>query len=587
MGILTIGVGSLNPVKIEAVKEIYPFANVEGYDADCDITNWLGPEGQPMGLTQTCDGAFNRARNTFIYGNGRYNFAIGMENGLILNDEGQWLDKCVICIYSELCHICQVGDGVVTEFEWDNSEREKSFTDYHNIIMPIIKSGQDLYEHWTKGKFTRKDFLKECLRKAKTQYTGRESIGIILECSGSLFSASIGTRYQWMFFIRDFDIMMESYIKISIHSDIVKIFELIISNQRPDGSIPTCIITNKEKWLHNRLVKTGWREKWNTLFHTAGMIPPTDLKEFYQMTKYHSHLSGPQASYSVRRFMAGEIDDITPGTFDSEIHFISAYMTFGNFTIDISSVDKAFEYLYSHIVNDDTQLPKGADTRDMFGRLLSDSYLLSNGCYLYNVYQKMVAVQRPEINRLIEKYNIISRMETLQISLRVMVANDIDFYPGPATFTRDALLPQFIQKLIEDNPNFLTGTMFDPHGTALAVLNGIIEPKDYNIVLDKFLLNDSPAGICSFVPISGTETDEEQIVAANGMIVWPHIEYLFDRMCLFMNTSRSKEILDSRKSKIFGFNEWYHMLPDGKLYCGGESGQGWSASRYRDLIKLW
>lgn len=75
---MKVGVGSRNPVKIEAtqniLRKIYSQVKVEGVNVQSGVSE------QPIGLTETIKGAINRSKNAF---QSKYDLTVGIESGLL------------------------------------------------------------------------------------------------------------------------------------------------------------------------------------------------------------------------------------------------------------------------------------------------------------------------------------------------------------------------------------------------------------------------------------------------------------------------------------------------------------------------
>ncbi len=93
-----IAVGSENPVKISAVKNV--MRKLLGDVKICGVIVSSGAPPQPMGLSQTLEGALNRATNALLRVDNS-DLGVGIEAGLIdtvLGEERHYLDfqYCVI-----------------------------------------------------------------------------------------------------------------------------------------------------------------------------------------------------------------------------------------------------------------------------------------------------------------------------------------------------------------------------------------------------------------------------------------------------------------------------------------------------------
>ncbi|MBP7741185.1 MAG: DUF84 family protein [Candidatus Pacebacteria bacterium] len=168
---MKIVVGSKNPAKVEAVREIlqdYPHlkdAEVMGVEIDSMVGD------QPKSLTEVLTGAMNRARGAYM----ECEYSIGLESGLMevpFTKSGH-MDVCA----------CAIFDG--TEFHlglssgWEFPDKEinrlimEDGLDMSQAINkvglasdPAIGSGQGAIGILTKGRLDRKAYTKEALRTA-------------------------------------------------------------------------------------------------------------------------------------------------------------------------------------------------------------------------------------------------------------------------------------------------------------------------------------------------------------------------------------------------------------------------------------
>lgn len=141
------------------------------------------------------------------------------------------------------------------------------------------------------------------------------------------------------------------------------------------------------------------------------------------------------------------------------------------------------------------------------------------------------------------------------------------------------------------NPDFVNGSQTDPQGLAHAVLNGLVDPQNYDQCVDLFMECDSDIGIAVFVPISSKSESERHILdQAKGRVVWSHISWLVVRALLYMNTKKSLHYAEQQRDKLVSMlssstspmcSEWYAQLDQcAQIYAGGEQQQGWSATGF-------
>jgi inosine/xanthosine triphosphatase len=87
---LQIITGSTNPVKVAIVEEVFTALFP---DEVCTVSSYAAPSGvsdQPIGVTETKQGAYNRAqasRDTFP----QADYWVGLEGGIEVIDEGYWV----------------------------------------------------------------------------------------------------------------------------------------------------------------------------------------------------------------------------------------------------------------------------------------------------------------------------------------------------------------------------------------------------------------------------------------------------------------------------------------------------------------
>lgn len=128
MSDLKVIVGSKNPAKVEAVREIlqeYPHlkdAVVEGIEVSSGVPD------QPRSLDETVTGAVTRAKNA----HGDATYSVGIESGLMAvpHTKGGYMDVCVVAIDDgEEAHI-----GLSSAFEFPDKE----------ITRMIMEDGIDM-----------------------------------------------------------------------------------------------------------------------------------------------------------------------------------------------------------------------------------------------------------------------------------------------------------------------------------------------------------------------------------------------------------------------------------------------------------
>jgi len=567
---------------------------------------------------------------------------------------------------------------------------------YEALIMPSIAKKQDLYLGWTSshpdGPKSREHFLSECLSQAlKEQSHLQEAKAILDVCVQSGMTASAGLRYQNMLWTRDLAYMAPVYLQRGYQANFIEALKNIRQAQccqhsayhngyesfNRFGNIPIVCIPPKNacSYLRQRLRGTlqdpAWQiQLWNfcarekperllsfplpvktaaerkdikdlTLDHLS--LP--ELKAYYHQLLTFQHdlqiemkehdKQPPKPSFALHQFMAGNIENITPGTRDSEIHYIRAIFALIKHDPQNSeallkefgaSIAKALFYLYMNVIDSTDGLPRGADSRDIFADILYDSKLLTNAVFWYQALQslcehaqilgkssftatllqalkqqsaslKQLNIKTPKVlTNLIKSKNLQKTFQNELTRLRASIhskllfAGDqfkpIDFLPGKrASIALDQPVNSTpIDAIIKkDNPTFIKGENIDPQALAHAVLSGLIPKKHYDQVLEYFAAADSKIGVQVFVPISG-KTDEESLLLqkVKGQVVWPHVSWTVVKALIAMHSELSLNMAEEQRDKLMqlgGCSEWYALDPETQQPVqGGDPQQGWAAT---------
>lgn len=616
-------------------------------------------------------------------------YVVGFENGLvegkeIERDSDKWYDVCVTAVREVLSNSAAIvmrGASVLTEF---GSNKERAFDDqvieYHAAIMPRVNRKIDLYLEWTKdlegGPFTRGDYLRNCLTNALEQLSVvQKAKSLVQECAAVGVVASLGPRYRNMIWMRDLAYMTPAYVMCGQKSALINALRTLCQKQcqkhelcdngyerlNQFGNLPIVTVsdTAEREFLLQRLQGTEndpyWQiqlwnycKKNNALSHfpapsgkECAQEPPSlqdcslqQLRDYYrELVQFRNQLttSGdtpPAPSYALTCFMEGLLANITPGTRDSEIHFIRALLNLAESTEKENLLAEfakplagALFYLYTNVIDHKDALPKGCDSRDIFADLLYDAKTLSNALFWFDALKalhklsatlektalrkylteaiensKAISQKVPEILQKMAFYSSPSlceifaeELKTLEASIKekLLFKNNTfaprDFIPGVrATLGLGfPLIPNPATSLImEYNPDFVRGESVDPQSLAYAVLQGLIPENEYDRVVDYFLADDSPIGVSVFVPISGKTKEETELLRkVKGRVVWPHVSWTVFRAALFMGTPKAMRLALELREKLtkLGFGEWYAMN-EGRVIQGGDPQQGWSAS---------
>jgi inosine/xanthosine triphosphatase len=168
---MKIAVGSKNPAKVEAVREIlqdYPHLK------DAEVTGIEVPSGvsdQPLSLEEITTGAMNRAKAAFS----DCDYSIGIEAGFmkVPNSKSGYMNMCAVAIDDGKETHLGLSSGFETPdreimrlviedgFPLDKAANQTGLT--HD---PKIGSGEGVSGLLTRGKVTRKEYTKQALRTA-------------------------------------------------------------------------------------------------------------------------------------------------------------------------------------------------------------------------------------------------------------------------------------------------------------------------------------------------------------------------------------------------------------------------------------
>lgn len=262
--------------------------------------------------------------------------------------------------------------------------------------------------------------------------------------------------------------------------------------------------------------------------------------------KIGNTISRRKVSFMLRRWASGNLWDLTPGTRDSELHFVRAvqmHESLGGPPLArqgdmAAATERALDRIEVALL-DTHGLMLGADWRDTMDEELGRQPLLSNNALLYGVFKRA--------HRTVAARRIREGLETRAGGL-------LADYPGA------------------DRP--------DPLGIAFAVLEGLVSPARYPEALSLLRQVDTPRGVtilCKHNPQNGEE--RAVIERTQGVVVWP---FVVGYVILAAQTMgpEGQAFADEQRAKLEaldGFYEWYDPAT-GTGY--GAPLQGWSAALY-------
>lgn len=171
-----LAVGSTNPIKIQAVKEVIKnyymleSATVQSFSVESDVSK------QPMTLEETIRGAKNRAKSAFA-ACPDCTYGIGIESGFFEAPGTQtgYLETCVCCIFDgNHFHIglgccCEIPSELIELIIKNKMDLSEACNHTGLTANPNIGSAEGLLGILTKGRIKRKENTKYCVMMALIQ----------------------------------------------------------------------------------------------------------------------------------------------------------------------------------------------------------------------------------------------------------------------------------------------------------------------------------------------------------------------------------------------------------------------------------
>lgn len=349
-------------------------------------------------------------------------------------------------------------------------------------------------------------------KKADRMEKVRKAANIIRAClspGNGVFASP--DRYLYQCWTRDLALAVAPLLFQLGEAETVRMhLENLSQRQRENGQIPILFLSDEDAWRKKKVSERG------------------------------------DQSFMVRRYDAGELWNLTPGTKDSEILYVIAMHEYANSTKDRSLLEQygeniqcAIAYVEKNNLNVD-DLAVGADWRDTMEVFLADKALLTNNVLLCRAYELMG-----------EKIRSDALKENI---LRHFWQEDtvMDYLPG--------------------------GERPDPLGLALAVLLDVAPKKDWPLV--KKLLDDvdTTCGVTIKCIHNPYVADEQEVFdRTGGVVVWPFVVGFAAMALSKMGYRTAATEMFMKMETLDGFYEWYDPA-DGKGWGAPE--QLWSAALY-------
>lgn len=625
-------IGSNNPVK-----------------SDPRIKNWLAEcaVGQPFGIKQTAFGAISRTKHLIennIASNNSHiissenGLVTGKEIGLTFLEDTYAYDMAYVSYHHPLIPwiiIARSSQHALTECRASKNHTREEFNkyvkEYEKIIMPKIKQNIDLYIEWTNNSFTRSNMTYNCTIKAlKEAEKILENQNVIRKCVNNGMCASIGHRYKYMLWVRDLSYMCDQYCKNGYIDQVIAALKTIASKQiishnlidtlykksyNMYGSLPIVTFISHENEI--QFVKERFSEWINRIDETnivysdkiANIKSHDDAKILYELILKTTKI---KPSFSLKKYIEGTLEYLTPGTRDSEIHFLKTLFHVMKYTqtniLDdfLEVIERSLKYITTNLINKDIGLPTGGDQRDVFSDIFYDAICLTNCMFFLEIMNEIKNIissdNHHEFNKIIIKVFNISNDPRKYMNdyydnlknniIKTFVHEDYiqDFVCGDRAKYENFMnplqpMPENVKNLIIDNLDFLQGKQPDPQSIALAILNDVISPTEYNKIIKILRSLDSLIGITTFIPMAGNNEKERELINKNnGRVVWPNVAWLVVEALIKMNTPNSLCFAEEQREKLLKYcskdcREWYAVDGD-ESFGGGEIFQGWSASSF-------
>ncbi|MBO9482826.1 hypothetical protein [Salinisphaera sp. G21_0] len=541
------------------------------------------------------------------------------------------------------------------------------------LIKPLLDEGvKDFWETYSGGILTRRKGLNQAINKALDNFinaqSGEDKLRLVQTLKQSLIihglPASLGDRYRQTVWMRDYGIMIDTLSKQDVarpeaFKQLTDSLATIASKQFDSGLIPQVVIPDPflSEFVYHRVLGgdtgPGWyhhlRDYMKEKFPEISMptldseslktIAPEELKTIlnqlyanYLVAKNTGDPDVPNPSHTLRGLLTDTLGTLTPGTTDSEIHFIRSMTKLLELAGTqeqqddvrklVPNLAHAMAYLDKKVLDPANGLPQGGDNRDMLDTWMYQKLLCSNACFLYQGFTGLAHHLEeigPQLKIELSKHfppgttpvsGFISALlddnpqavsdelaKFKQLIKETFLYNQDgkfdprDFVHSDNPTGRESMNKpmEYISPLVNANKDFLEGKEVNLQGLALAIENGLIQPEDHPAVVKLIRSQLTKAGLKVFSPINMASTDEkDMLIKSKGFLVWPQIEYrIIDALTNHMeSTPEVKELLlelHEAGERRQGLSEWYNTYELWKgekketiVYGGGATGQGWS-----------
>ena len=528
------------------------------------------------------------------------------------------------------------------------------------------KGVKDYWEEYSNGTLSRDKGVAQALKAAINQFInsqrGQARLALAHTFKQSLIAqglpASLGGRYGQTVWMRDFGIMINTLnhsdmVRPGAYSALLESLKTIADHQHDNGLVPQVVIPDQllSEFVYLRILGGDSGESWYAQLQTflqanypdlATQLPALEaknlkalplavlkqrieeLKTLYRTLSTKATEDGlalPKPSHTLRGFLTDTLATLTPGTTDSEIHFIRSITTLlavassdeqvAQIKAMVPNLARALVYLDRQVLDPGTGLPQGGDNRDMLDSYLCQKLLCSNACFLYQGFCQLVrscAVIGPELRAAVREHFPADQLPASGF-IRALMAGDTalestlaklgrqirntfiypdgvfaprDFVDSDHRVTRQPIRPDaYIIPLVEQNDAFLQGREVNLQGLALAIELGLVDQADHPAAVELIHTQLTCAGLKVFSPINmASEYEIGLLQQSQGFLVWPQIECRVIHVlkeCMD-ETPAIRELLaelDHIHKERPGFREWYNTSGLSGVHSGGAQNQSW------------
>lgn len=177
---MNISVGSKNPNKVEAVRNIFTKQYKDQQIIVIGIEVSSGIPDQPLSLDVTITGAMNRARNSFVVGES--DLSIGIEGGIVAVPQSHsGYMQCEACViydgtheYLGLSGAFALPKDIIKSIVEDGMNLSEAFRHHGHTTEEYIGHKEGVIGSLSKGMINRDKYTETAIQMAMVHYLGKE-----------------------------------------------------------------------------------------------------------------------------------------------------------------------------------------------------------------------------------------------------------------------------------------------------------------------------------------------------------------------------------------------------------------------------